>query len=244
MKHFFERLPENVPSEFQLFSVAHIITIIISLLVIYIFFRYIEKIKDTKYELLTRYGLAILMLYTSFYIIVYAYINGYPWYKYLPEATCGYAAFLGAYAIITKNRFAFLLTFFYGWGAFTSIFAPNIQEGITRYYFYQFYIRHIFIVLIPLYMIKVDGFKLRVKDNLVYIVVTLPASLIGLLISYLVNNPDELNMFYMLQPAVNNTLLDDIYNLGHFVYLVVWILIAIIFGFIYGLPFYNKNTAK
>ena len=182
------------------------------------------------------------MLLTSVYVILYKIDASYPWYRFIPEGTCAYGSLLGAYTLITKNRFTFILNFFYGWGAFTTIFAPNIAEGITRFYFYQFYLRHIFIVLSAFYMIRVFDYKVFKSDYKVYFYVTLPLSLFALLLGKIINKPSEFNMMYMLQPAVNNTPLDFVFNTSYLLYVVIWILIGISFGYIYGLPFYQKKA--
>lgn len=245
MNGFFKRVTETSVSEFPLFTVQHFIVILISLAIIYLSYRYAYLLRNNKHEKKVRFSIAIVLFSTSLYIIIYAIINNLPWYKYIPEATCGWAALLGTYTLITKNRFAFILTFFYGWGALSTIFAPNLLEGITRLYFYQFYIRHIIIVIVPLYMMRVFDFKIFKRDNLIYIFVTLPASLIGWILSYLINNPEEANFFYMLRPAVNNTLLDIFYNISPILYTFIWLIVAIVFGFVYGTPFYErKNTTK
>ena len=188
--------------------------------------------------------MATFMILTSVYIILYKFDMNYAWYRFIPEGTCAYGSLLGAYTLITKNKKTFLLNFFYGWGAFTSIFAPNMAEGITRYYFYQFHLRHIFIVISAFYMMKVFDYKVYKKDFKLYLYITLPLAFFALALSSIINKPDIFNMMYMLQPAVNNTALDHVYNLGRTVYVIVWLAIGISFGYIYGIPFYKDRKKR
>lgn len=243
MVEFIYRVGNSDLKEFHLFSLEHIIAILLSLLIIIHFFMFSPKLKEKKYEPYIRYSLATFMILTSVYIILYKIDMNYPWYRYIPEGTCAYGSLLGAYTLITKNKTTFILNFFYGWGAFTTIFFPNIAEGFTRWYFYQFYLRHILIVVSALYMMKVFDFKVYKKDFRLYLYITLPLSFIALGIGKIINKPNEFNMLYMLQPAVNNTPLDLVYNVNYVLYVIVWLIIGISFGYIYGIPFYSDNKS-
>ena len=242
MVDFIYRVNENGVSELSVFSIEHIIAIIVSLLIMVLFYLYSPKLKGNKIEPIIRYTLATYMVLTSLYLLLYRIDMNYPWYRFIPEGTCAYGTLLGAFTLITKNRKTFILAFFYGWGGFASIFFPNIAEGITRYYFYQFYLRHIFIVLSALYMIRVFDYKIFKKDYKLYFIVTLPLAFMALGISTVVNKPDEFNMLYMMQPAVSGTPLDAVYDIHHIVYIIVWLAIGISFAYIYGIPFYSKQT--
>jgi len=244
MMNFFERLPLDAPKEFEILSFAHGVALFAMLVLIVISYIYLPKLKNKSYEPWVRYGIIAYLILSSVYKQWFLFASDVPWYVHLPEATCGLAILSGTLSLLTKNRILFLLTFFWGWGAFTALFAPNILEGPDRYYFYQYYIRHALIVIAALYMIRVYDCKVHKKDFWIYFGITLPLALLGMGFSYLIDDPENLNMFYMLQPAVNNPFLDGIHQASHLLYVIFWLSIASLFGYLYGLPFYTPKEKK
>ncbi len=241
MSEFFIRIPINGESEFDILTVEYFVTMLVCIILIGGFYFIAPKIKHLKREWLVRYLMGITMLLTSVTIFKYAYDNNHMWYKYLPEATCGWAIYFGGLSLLTKNRTLAVLTFFWGWGAISTILYPNLLEGPTRYNFYQFFLRHILILVSSIYMFRVLDFKLYKKDFYLYIIYTLPAVIVGGVISWIVNDPDELNMFYMLQPATNTPVFGVILEYNYILYVVLWLGFAILIGYVYGLPFYEKT---
>ena len=244
MNGFFERVPYGGEAEFHLFSSIYFITIFVSVFLIFVFYKSTTTIKKSRFEKIIRCMIASIMLLSSITIWAYAYNNNLPWYKYVPEATCGWAIYLGGIMLLTKNRTLFVLVFFWGWGALSTIIAPAILDGPTRYNFYQFFLRHILIIVSAIYMMKVFDFKIYKKDFKIYFFVTLSMTIIGAIISLIVNKPDMLNMFYMMQQAVNNPIMEFLIETSHLLYVVVWLSIASLIGYIYGLPFYSKEIKK
>ncbi len=238
---FFSRIPYNGIAEFEKFSLTHIITVIICILFFIVFFKYSTKLKNWKHEKIVRYCIVAFMLLSNITIYLYIYDNHLPWYMYLPEATCGWSIYFGSIALLTKNRFFTVLSFFWGYGAVFSLLGPNILEGPNRYNFYQFFLRHILIVLTGFYMIRILDFKLFKKDWKLYFFVTLSMAIAGGILSFSVNNPDQLNLFFIMKPGINGTPLSWIYNKSHLAYIIVWLTFASFIGYIYGLPFYEER---
>lgn len=244
MLSFFSRIPLNGTSEFELFTVPYYIAVFVSLFSLVIIYRYLPKLKDKSYEPYIRYSIIVYLILSSIYKQAFFFYSNVPWYAHLPEATCGFSIILGTITLITKNRFTFVLTFFWGWGAFTALLAPNLLEGPNYYYFYQFFIRHLLIVVSAIYMIRVFDYKITLYDFRTYVVVTSIMVFIGYIASIMIDDPEHFNMFYTLHPAVNNPFLDGILRISHSLYLAVWICIGILFGFLYGLPFYTKKSSN
>lgn len=115
------------------------------------------------------------------------------------------------------------------------------MEGPTRYNFYQFFFRHLLILGSIIYLFRVHDLKVYKRDFKLYLVYTFPAAIIGGIVSFIVNKPDEFNMFYMLQPATNTPVFDLIHEWSYPGYVVIWLLFAILVGYIYGMPFYQKE---
>ncbi len=241
---FFSRIPLGGADEYLLFTPTYFIAMIISLSLLTAGYILIPKVRNWKHEKYIRYFMVAYMIFTTINIWSFYMQNDLPWYAYIPVGTCGFSIFLAAYVLITKNRTAFVVLFFWGWGGFLAIFAPNILEGPDHYFFYQFYLRHILIVFSAIYMMRVFDYKVFRRDYMIYVCVTLPAALVGLGISYLINDPEYANVFFMMRPAVENTPLDFFYNIHPLVYTGFWILVAFLFGFLYGLPFFINQKKK
>lgn len=242
MNDFFYRLPLGSEPEFSLLTFEHFFTVFICGIIIYGFYLISPKLMKWKHEPTLRYVFAILILLTQVVVFYYQYSDYNIWYMYFPIATCGWGIIFGAISLLTKNRIFTVLTFFYGWGAISTIAFPNLLEGPLRYNFYQFFFRHVMILISTIYMFRVHHFKLYKKDFLIYVYVTLPMALLGGVLSWVVNKPDTLNMFYMMKPANNTPVFDVIREYNYVIYVVLWLLFSIVIGYIYGLPFYQKNN--
>lgn len=233
MTGFFERIPLDGTPEFTRFSLLHFFVIVIFIIGVYLFIKYIHLLKDKAYEPIVRITFGVLLLLTNVTIFLHAYLEGLAWYWYLPEATCGWAVIFSGLALITKKRIFFVLSLYMGFGAVLTIFGSNVLEGPAKYNFYQFFFRHYGIVVAPIYLITLHGFKIYKKDFWTFFYITLSMTLLGFLTSTLVNQPDELNMFYTLYPEVNGTPLSFFHNIHPLLYLTVWLPIAALLGYLY-----------
>ena len=241
MSAFFTRIPYNGLAEFEKFTLTHFVTVIIIVLFFIAFFKYASKLKNWKHEKVVRYSIVVFMLLSNITIYTYVYNNNLPWYMYLPEATCGWSIYFGSIALVTKNRFFSVLAIFWGYGAAFSILGPNILEGPDKYNFYQFFLRHILIVLTGFYLIKIQDFKLYKKDWKLYFFFTISIVIAGGILSLVINDPNRLNMFFTMKPGINGTPLSWIYNKSHLAYVIVWLAFAAFIGYIYALPFYQAR---
>jgi len=227
-----------------MFSTAYFIGVFVSAVILVICYLYFPKLKNQVYEKYIRYFMGIYLLVTVFEVNLFFYQNNLPWYAYIPEGLCGISVLLAIYVLFTKSKTGFIILFFWGWGAFLALFAPNINEGPNRYYFYQFYLRHLLIVIASMYMMRVFDYKIFQKDYRTYIYVTLPLALASLGLGYMINATEYSNYLYIVKPVISGTPLDLFYDVHPLFYTAIWILIAFIFGFLYGLPFYQKEYKK
>ena len=240
MINFFERIPPGGIAEFNKFSITHLITIVVVILFATCLIFLLKKIKQGNIEKIVRYSIGSIMLLSNITIYLYAYNHNLSWYHFIPEATCGWAIYFGAIAMFTKSRTMFVLTLYWGYGAILTMIGPNVLEGPLRYNFYNYQLRHILIVIVPIYMIIVHDFKLYKKDFKIYFFVTIIMVLIGGFVSNVVNDPDSFNMFYMMKPGMDGTPLSWIYDINYYLYIIVWLSFAAFLGYIYGLLFIKR----
>jgi len=238
---FFQRIPDGSTPQFQMFSMTHFITLVIASIIIYLVYKYSYILRTWKHEKILRYIFGIMMIYTNVNLWTYSYSLGQAWYHYLPIATCGYATFFGGLTLLTKNKVLFKLTFFWGFGAVLSLLGPTLLEGPLKYNFYQFFFRHIGAIAIPFYMMKVFDYKIERSDWKLFFYVTISLTFVSTIINLAINKPDELNMFYTMQPAITGTPLNDLYEVSRWYYLAFWLPFAAWLGHLYGLPFYQKK---
>ena len=106
--------------------------------------------------------LAVLTISVELFDDVYRFQDGH-WLliRDLPLHMCGFATFLSAYALYTRNQMSFELAFFWGMGgALQAILTPDMSRFYSPYYFYISQISHAIIILNVLWMLTV--FKLKI----------------------------------------------------------------------------------
>ena len=238
---FFDRLPAESTPQFQMFSMTHFISLTVAIVFLYIVYKFSYKLKEYKYERVIRYILGIMMIYTNINLWIYSYSLQQEWYHYLPIATCGYATLSGGLTLLTKNKILFIITFFWGFGALLSLLGPTVLDGPSKYNFYQFFFRHISIIASAIYMMKVFDYKIVKEDWKIFFYITISLTLVSTIINLSINKPDELNMFYTMQPATSGTPLNSLYEVSRWYYIVFWVPFAAFLGYLYGLPFYTKK---
>jgi len=241
LKEFFSRLPSGSETEFIRYSLTHYLVLLFSIVIIYLFFKVAPYIKKSPHEKKIRYTLGLLMILTNVSLWGYSFNEGKEWYHYLPIATCGWAVYSGGLALLTKNQVLFKLTLFWGFGAVLTLLGSNLLEGPDRYNFYQYFFRHIGILISAFYLMQVFDYKITKKDYKLFFIVTMAFTIAATVINLIVNKPDELNMFYTMQPAVKGTPLTWFHDISRYLYIAIWIPIAALLGYLYGLIFFQKE---
>jgi hypothetical integral membrane protein (TIGR02206 family) len=239
MHDFFYPLPQDHPGDFVLFGAAHIVALMLSLGILVLAWIHLPRAKETRSVQILRYGLIAYLAFSVLYKQWTLFLWEVPWYGHLPNATCGIAVGTAILALITRNRTAYVLTLFWGWGAFLALVAPNLNEGPDKYLFYQFFLRHGALILAAIVAMRVDGHTLKRSDYRTYVTVTLSLALLGFGFSRWIDDPIHLNLFYMMRPAVEHPILMAIYETGHVWYVLFWIGVAFLFGYLWGLPFWT-----
>ena len=127
--------------------------------------------------------------------------------EYLPLHICGAALYLAAVALVTRNRLAFELAYFWGLaGTLQAVITPDLNEPCPQYWFFQYFIRHSGIVVSVLF--AVSALKLRPRrgavlrvfwlSNAFLVVVAVCDWLLGANYMYLREAPDVGNPLLFL----------------------------------------------
>ena len=169
-KHFFGAGDPADGYEFKNFSLAHFLPIIIAIGVIYLVFRFREKLFSFKKEDKIRLGLSFLLLITemSYFwrLVGVPSLNANP-YEHLPITVCGWAIIFGSVLLNTKNQTLFDICYFWVFaGTIFALITPTVinYAGPTRFRYYQFWLEHLLGYLAVFYMMFVHKMRPNVKS--------------------------------------------------------------------------------
>lgn len=160
--------------EFELMSGYHIISLII-LIALYIVVPLIMKNKSDKAKKIFRYSLAVFMIIEYLIFILWFNINtGWVGWKFrLPLHLCAAANILCIITLFTKKQIIFEVSYFWGiGGGLMSILTPDTIHAFPHFEFIQTMIHHGFLILVAVYMVVAEGFKITLKSFLRVAVIT------------------------------------------------------------------------
>lgn len=213
MKEFFNYFfGAGTEVEFELFTLAHFLPIIVMLLLIYLIYRYKDQLRDTKTDEYLRYAMAFILIISE--MSYYWRLVGMPSLgpnpvEHLPIAVCGWVAIFGSYMLIGKNQTLFDIIYF--WLLAGSIFAlitPAVitYTGPTRFRYYQFWIEHIGGFIAIFYMIFVHEMRPTIRSAFK----SYGALMIMCAIAYFANQiiGNGANYLYMARPEAAPSILD------------------------------------
>ena len=209
LKYFFGQGSEI---EFRLFTLAHILPVIVAIGVILLIYKFRNQIASFKYEKVVRmtFGFILIITEMSYYwrLVGMPSLGPNP-VEHLPIAVCGWVAIFGSYMLIGKNQTLFDIIYF--WLLAGSVFAlitPAVitYTGPTRFRYYQFWIEHIGGFIAIFYMIFVHGMRPTIKSAFK----SYGALMIMCVIAYFANQiiGNGANYLYMARPEAAPSILD------------------------------------
>ncbi len=230
--------------EFTNFTLAHFLPIVVSAAIIFLIYRYQEKIRNAKYEKALRYIIAFTLILSemSYYwrLIAVPSLNPNP-VDHLPISVCGWVAIFGSYMMIDKSQTLFDICYF--WALAGSVFAlvtPTVitYTGPTRFRYYQFWAEHLFGYIAIFYMIFIHKMRPNKKSFLkAYI-----GMIILAVIAYFTNRiiGPGANYLFMARPEDTPSVLDILPPNFALRLLVMVSVITLLFVLAY-LPWYIKD---
>ena len=167
LKYF---LGEGTEIEFQNFTLAHFLPILVAAAIIFLIWKFRTNIHDLKREYLFRYILAFMLIFSemSYYwrLVAIPELGPNPT-DHLPITVCGWVVVFSSYMLIGKSQTLFDISYF--WALCGSIFAlitPTVisYTGPTRYRYYQFWAEHLLGYVAVFYMIFVHKMRPNKKS--------------------------------------------------------------------------------
>ena len=165
--HFFG---EGTEIEFTNFSLAHFLPVLMAAGLIYVIYRFRDRLRGYRREEIFRYILAFMLIISE--MSYYWRLVGVPSLgpnpvDHLPITVCGWAVIFSSYMVIGKSQTLFDITYF--WLLCGSVFAlitPTVisYTGPTRYRYYQFWLEHTLGYVAIFYMMFVHKMRPTIKS--------------------------------------------------------------------------------
>ena len=208
---FFYFFGEGSQQEFSLFTLAHLLPILIMVGVIFLIYHLRDQIRRSKYEEHLRWILGFALIISD--MSYYWRLVGSPWLhpgpvENLPIGVCTWAVIFSSYMVIGKKQTLFDICYF--WLLSGSLFAlltptPLTYTGPTRFRYYQFWLEHTLGYIALFYMIFVHHMRPTVKSA----IKSYAALIILAIIAYSVNRMiPGANYLYMARPEAAPSVLD------------------------------------
>ena len=198
--------------EFENFTLAHFLPILIAADVILLISRHRKAIQNLKHEETFRYILAFMMIICEmsyFWRLVGVPSLGANPVDHLPITVCGWSIIFGSYMLIGKAQSLFDICYFWTFsGTIFALITPTVitYTGPTRYRYYQFWCEHLLGYIAVFYMMFIHKMRPTGKSFLrAYVLIIILAA-----IAFFVNNllGPGANYLFMAAPESTPSILD------------------------------------
>ncbi len=213
MKEFFSYFfGQGDKIEFTNFSLAHFLPIILMVGVVFLIYKFRDKIRDYKHEGRIRLALALVMIITemSYFwrLVGVPSLDANP-IDHLPITVCGWCVIFCSYMLAAKSQSLFDIAYFWVFaGTIFALITPTVisYTGPTRFRYYQFWLEHTLGYVAVFYMIFVHKFRPTVRSA-VRSYVTLAILAIIAYVANTVLGPGA-NYLFMAKPESTPSILD------------------------------------
>ena len=238
--HFFG---QGTEVEFSIFTLAHLLPILLMFIAIFLLHRYRDNIRQSKYETDFRYilGFALIICDMSYYWRLAAC----PWLsngpsEHLPIGVCAWSVIFCSFMIIGKSQRLFDIVYF--WLMSGTIFAlltptPLTFCGPTRFRYYQFWLEHTLGYIAVFYMIFVHRMRPTVRSIIRSYSVLVAMSAFAAWVNSMIPGA---NYLYMARPESAPSILDILPPNYALRIAIMMLAITLMFGLAY-LPWYLKD---
>jgi hypothetical integral membrane protein (TIGR02206 family) len=156
--------------EFENFTLAHFLPILLAVAVILLIRHKREAIRNSKFEANFRYvlGFMLIVCEMSYFwrLVGVPSLNPNP-VDHLPITVCGWSVVFCSYMLVGKCQSLFDISYFWLFsGTVFALITPTVitYTGPTRYRYYQFWLEHTLGYVAVFYMIFVHGMRPTVRS--------------------------------------------------------------------------------
>jgi hypothetical integral membrane protein (TIGR02206 family) len=230
--------------EFRNFTFAHLAPILVAVGIIYLIYRYRDKIRDSKHETTLRYILAFTMIVSEmsyFWRLVGIESLGANPVDHLPITVCGWSIVFCSYLVIGKSQSLFDIAYFWLFaGTIFALITPSAvlsYTGPTRYRYYQFWIEHTFGYISIFYMMFIHRMRPTVKSA----IKSYSALFVLAVVAYIANVMlPGANYLFMARPESAPSILDILPPIFALRLLIMAVAVTTLFFLAY-LPWFLKD---
>ncbi len=213
MKEFFHYFfGKGDEIEFSNFSLAHFLPIVLMIGIIYLIYRFRDKIAAYKHEGRIRLALALVMIITemSYFwrLVGVPELDANP-IDHLPITVCGWGVIFCSFMLSSKSKGLFDIAYFWLFaGTIFALITPTVisYTGPTRFRYYQFWLEHTTGYIAVFYMIFVHKFRPTFKSA-VKSYATMTVLAIVAYVANVVLGPGA-NYLFMAKPESTPSILD------------------------------------
>lgn len=227
--------------EFKVFSLSHIIAILIIITILILLFIFKSKINNNLIIKKLIYILVPVIVLLSYLILFFwlIYNNIFDYKTDLPVQLCDITFILSGVLFLTRNKTVFEIVYFIGIASsIQAIVTPALYYGFPHYIFFMFFTGHGLVIFSALYFIFVEKLKPTIssiiKAFLYLNIITLFVVSINILL--------KTNYMFLLHKPNTASILDLLGNWPF--YLISCEFIAFVFFFILYLPFLYSDKNK
>ncbi len=245
MKNFFNYFfGKGETEEFVSFGFWHFLPIIVAAAIIYLIYRYRDRLGESKWDEKIRYTMAFIMIISemSYFwrLVGITSLNPNP-VDHLPITVCGWGIIFASYMVIGKSQTLFDIAYFWVFaGTIFALITPTVitYTGPTRFRYYQFWLEHTMGYIAVFYMIFVHKMRPTVKSA----VKSYIALFVLAVIAYAANRiiGPGANYLFMARPEDTPSIL-DILPPNFLVRLLVMAAVVTLLFFLSYLPWYLKD---
>ena len=229
--------------EFKTFGIWHVLPILLMIALIWLIYRYRERLRGLKHEMALRYTMAFLMIVSE--MSYFWRLVGVPSLEpnpvdHLPITVCGWAIIFASYMVIGKSQSLFDIVYFWLFsGTVFALITPTVitYTGPTRFRYYQFWVEHTIGYVAIFYMIFIH----QMRPNRRSIIRSYCALLVLSVVAAWVNSMiPGANYLYMARPESAPSILDILPPHYGLRIAIIAVAITAMFGLAY-LPWYMKD---
>jgi hypothetical integral membrane protein (TIGR02206 family) len=205
MQKYFQRKYKNDP--FHLFSVEHLLTLLIIGLLGVCLFVFRQKLRHPKSNDFFRFSLAILLVISEItYHIWLIRFNAWSLRTSLPLQLSDMAVILTIVMLLTKNISLFKFIYFAGLGStIQAMLTPNLGiYSFPHFRYIEFYISHGGVFLACLFMVLVERYQPTIRSLWVTILIV---NIYGACV-FFINHLVDANYLFIMKKPENPSLLD------------------------------------
>ena len=156
--------------EFTNFTFAHFAPILVAAIMIFIIYKFRNRIEQFKNEKVIRYALAFSLIVCE--MSYYWRLVGVPELgpnpvDHLPITVCGWVVVFSSYMVVGKSQNLFDIVYFWLFaGTIFALITPTVitYTGPTRFRYYQFWAEHLLGYIAVFYMIFVHKIRPTIKS--------------------------------------------------------------------------------